>query len=141
MNTKLITMVALSAFAIAIFSCVAKKEENKADESSGGASNWEEMDAFHLIMAETFHPFKDSANLEPVKKAAVALAAAADRWIAAPLPAKVDNEEVKSNLQKLKSEATALREIVTTEDDAAIAARLTELHDTFHQIQEAWYAK
>jgi hypothetical protein len=64
---------------------------------------------------------------------------AANEWMLAPLPAKVDNDEVKSNLEKLKLEATALAETVKTSDDNVIAEQLTQLHDTFHQLQEAWY--
>jgi hypothetical protein len=123
-----------------VLACASKKEE--AHEHNIAADDpevWEEMDAFHMVMAETYHPFKDSANLEPIKMRASELMDAANEWVLAPLPAKVDNEEVKSNLEKLKTEAVTLAETVKTSDDNVIAEQLTQLHDTFHRLQEAWY--
>jgi hypothetical protein len=126
--------------AIFLFSC-AGKTENTHDHPHGeaGESVWKEMDDFHMIMAETYHPYKDSLNLEPAKNRAAELVNAAEQWAAAPLPHKVDNEEVKSNLEKLKSEAATLAESVKSADDNVIGDQLTRLHDTFHQLEEAWY--
>jgi hypothetical protein len=97
------------------------------------------MDNFHMIMAETFHPYKDSANLEPARTRATELLAAADQWVTAPIPEKVNNDHVRSKLLQLKSEAATLAESVKSSDDNVIADHLTKLHDTFHAIQEAWY--
>ena len=97
------------------------------------------MDDFHLIMAETFHPYKDSSNLDPVKRRAAELMASADRWASSDLPEKVDNDEVKGKLTQLKAEAATLAEQVRSADDNVIGEQLTRLHDTFHELQEAWY--
>lgn len=127
--------------ALFIFSCASKKEEahGHPHEGSEQQGDWKEMDEFHMIMAETFHPYKDSANLEPVKTRAVELMAAAEQWASAGLPARVDNEEVKEKLKRLRSEAESLAESVRTADENVIAEQLTRLHDTFHEIQETWY--
>lgn len=128
--------------ALVIFSCGKKhatEHEHAADAASADAREWKQMDDFHIIMAETFHPFKDSANLEPAKTRAAELLRAADEWVAAGVPAKVDNEVVRSKLRQLKAEAETLVESVQSSDDEVIAERLTKLHDTFHSIQEAWY--
>lgn len=124
--------------------CATKREDGRAD---GHAENhapddehvWQEMDDFHLIMAETFHPYKDSSNLDPVKRRAAELMSSADKWASSPLPEKVDNAEVRSKLVKLKTEATTLAEQVRSADDNVIGEQLTRLHDTFHELQEAWY--
>lgn len=128
---------------LAMFSCASKKDtpDGAGHEVSSEQREWKEMDAFHLIMAETFHPYKDSANLEPAKARASELMQAADQWAAAPLPAKVDSEEVSSKLNELKSETATLAESVKSADDNVIAENLTRVHDTFHAIQEAWYQK
>jgi hypothetical protein len=120
-----------------VFACASKKDE--ADHAAGDESAWKEMDDFHAIMAETFHPYKDSANLEPVKLRASELLSAADHWADSPLPEKVDNERVKAKLRQLKSEAATLVESTRSADDNVVADHLTKLHDTFHEIQEAWY--
>lgn len=142
--SKKILLCLTGVFAtLVIFSCAGKKHasehEHGADAASADASEWKQMDDFHIIMAETFHPFKDSANLEPAKTRAAELLRAADEWVAAGLPAKVDNEVVRSKLRQLKAEAETLVESVQSSEDNVIAERLTKLHDTFHSIQEAWY--
>lgn len=121
--------------------CSSKKEKDPELDSPvvKDQSVWKEMDDFHLVMAETFHPFKDSANLEPVKMRAAELAVAANKWVDAPLPEKVDNEQVKASLEKLKAQAANLAESVKTADDNVISNQLTDLHDTFHELQEMWY--
>lgn len=123
---------------IFIASCTAKKEEAVKEETAA-AEEWPAMDAYHFAMAEAFHPFKDSANLEPVKVQAVELAKAAETWVNAPLPEKVNNEEVKAKLQELKAGSDALAALVATGTNEEIGASLTALHDKFHELQEAWY--
>lgn len=125
-------------FAIA---CTARKEhhDGHAKDKAAASDNWEEMDEFHMVMAESFHPFKDSADLEPAKTKAAAMAAAAEKWRSAPLPKKVDNEEIKAKLQQLELDAAAFVETAKIGDDKQIGESLTKLHDLFHELQEAWY--
>lgn len=128
--------------ALLIGSCASKKEDTHGHHDEAAkeeASDWKEMDEFHMIMAETFHPYKDSSNLEPAKTRAAELATAADRWASASLPAKVDNEEIKTKLQQLRSETAALAGNARAGDDNVLAEQLTKVHDIFHEIQEAWY--
>jgi len=138
MNFKSPLKAVLILIMLFLAACAGKKEvaHEREDESV-----WKELDDFHTIMAETFHPYKDSSDLEPVKIRALELMTAADRFASATLPGKVDKEEVKSKLQQLKSEATSLAESVKDADDNEIAGHLTKLHDTFHEIQEAWYGE
>ena len=122
--------------AISVIACATKKEEVSGDEDQ---AEWQEMDDFHVVMAETFHPYKDSANLEPVRTRASELAKSAEKWATAPLPKKVDNDEMKEKLGQLKMETAALAEQVKSTDDKAIGDQLTKVHDLFHAIQEDWY--
>ena len=95
-----------------------------------------------MIMAEAFHPFKDSANLVPAKKMAEEMATEADKWASAPLPAKVNTEEVREELQKLKTDTRALADLIKSgAEDAAIGSSLNALHDSFHEIMEAWHGE
>ena len=140
-----LTTTLIAVIALGWMGCSSKKaEEHTHDEhakdTAAAEEDWKEMDAFHTIMAEAFHPFKDSANLAPAKVQAEALANSAAAWQAAPLPAKVDNEEVKTKLETLKSGTAAFVETVKAGNDEAIGKSLTQLHDQFHELQEAWYA-
>lgn len=142
MTNKKITLITFVIFALAlVWACSGKKEETtaqKTEETAAGES-WKEMDDFHMIMAEAFHPYKDSMNLEPAKASAAEMAASAEKWFSAPLPEKVNNDEVKAKLENLKNESAAFVETVAKGDDKLTAEALTKLHDAFHEIQEAWY--
>lgn len=125
-----------------IVACTANKahHEHQIKENAIADEEWIAMDNFHLLMAESFHPFKDSANVEPAKKNAIPMASAASEWLDSPLPHKVDNEKIKSKLQQLEREASAFVDIARNGDDAAIGESLTAMHSVFHEIQEAWHA-
>ena len=137
MNSRQLTNIVLFALTLLAFACASKKEE--ASGEAADQKEWKEMDEFHMIMAETFHPFKDSANLEPAKTRAGELATGADKWANATLPEKVNNDEMKTKLEQLKTETTSFLQIVSTNDEKAIGDELTKIHDLFHSIQEAWY--
>jgi hypothetical protein len=124
---------------VALASC-SKKEETQAVAEEAEVDEWAEMDSFHMIMAEAFHPFKDSANLEPVKTLAEEMATEAEKWAGATLPAKVDTDEVKALLAKLKTDTRALADKVkASAPNEELGTDLTALHDNFHGIMEAWH--
>ena len=121
--------------------CSGKKDVSNETVSTEEVSNdeWPGMDEFHMVMAESFHPFKDSVNLEPAKANAAEMARVAEKWALAALPEKVNNDETKANLEKLKNETAAFVTTVQGTDAIAIGTALTNLHDLFHKLQEAWY--
>ena len=132
----------LSSFTLILFVFVmAIACSEKKDTTAAAVNNdeWPEMDEFHMIMAESFHPYKDSSNLEPAKVNAADLAKLAEKWTTAPLPEKVNTDEVKANLEQLKNDAAAFAQTVQTGDTTKIGESLTSLHDLFHKLQEAWY--
>lgn len=113
-----------------------KKEEQAAEEQM----EWAEMDAYHMLMAEAFHPYKDSSNLAPAKAGAAQLAAEAVKWASAPLPEKVNNEQMRAMLERLKFNAGALADKVQMQaSDEEIGTALNTLHDDFHRIMEGWH--
>lgn len=122
------------AFALLVLVSACSHKE-KHDEKMG---EWKEMDSFHKIMAAAFHPMKDSGNVAPVKQLASQLADEAARWAAASLPEQVNNDEMKSALEKLKTDSRALAdEINKGASDDVIKEKLNALHDQFHKIMEA----
>ncbi len=120
-------------------SACSKTEKVTSEAAHSDDSEWVEMDSFHLIMAEAFHPYKDSANLEPVKRLAEELAQEADKWASAPLPDRVNNDEIKFQLNQLTADARALSEMIQGgASDEEIGNTLQALHSSFHTIMEAW---
>jgi len=118
------------------FSCSEKATETEVEDDV----EWEEMDEFHAVMADVYHPLKDSGNLEPIKKDAGTLAAAATKWAQSTLPSKVDNDETKELLARLEDGCQQLKQMINDKmPDEEIASKLTAQHDNFHAIMESWY--
>jgi hypothetical protein len=128
----------LLVFMVVLAACSSKKESTTSEALE--EDTWESMDKFHMVMAESFHPYKDSANLAPAKANAAAMADAAREWLNAPLPEKVNTARVKAQLLQLKTDTETFVTTVASDDDKAIGESLNVLHDLFHEIQEAWYS-
>ena len=126
-------LILITFLLLIVAACAKKSETSSSDE-------WPEMDSFHMVMAEAFHPYKDSANVEPVKRLAGEMALEAARWQSSDLPDKVNTDEVKGQLEKLMVGTRALADQVKAgASDEEIGTALTTLHDSFHRITEAWH--
>ena len=131
------TLILVFFITALVVACSGKKSEHA---EGAGSEEWPEMDAFHMSMAEAFHPFKDSANLKPAKESAARLAEDADKWAASKLPDKVNNDEVKASLKKLSADSHTFADHVKSGTaDAELGKELTELHSGFHSIMEAYH--
>lgn len=121
------------ASTLLIFACSGEKKGGEEE------TTWAGMDSYHMLMADVYHPLKDSANLAPAKNGAEALAAEAEKWASGVLPEKVDNDEMKARLESLKKSSRAFADKVKTNaSDEELAAALTALHEEFHHIMEIW---
>src|SRR6267378_8581507 len=121
-----------------LLACSSKKGDHEAAASQ--RAEWPEMESFHMVMAEAYHPYKDSANFEPIKSLAENLAKESAAWASATLPTGMDNKEIKAKLEKLKTDCRALADqIKGGATDEQIGTSLTALHESFHGIMEAWH--
>ena len=61
MNSKKVLPAILVLITMLIFSCASKKDDSHGHDHHDveGENVWKEMDDFHMIMAESFHPYKD----------------------------------------------------------------------------------
>jgi hypothetical protein len=130
---KRISYVALVA--VLIFTACQKKAEN-VESVSSDSDEWKAMEDFHMVMADIYHPFKDSANLEPARTGLASFEAAVNTFADASLPAKVDTDEVKASFAALKTDVEAMK---SAADDTAFGAALENAHTHFHEIMEAWH--
>lgn len=138
MKTTLLIRTLMVLAVVSWIACSGKKESQEAGHDEG-STTWAEMDAYHMIMAESYHPLKDSANLAPAKANAEALAAEAEKWAAAPLPERVNNDEMMTRIENLKASSRAFADKVKAgASDEELSAALTALHEEFHHIMEAW---
>jgi len=122
-----------------LLACSGKKESHQEESTTIDSEEWDELDSFHFVMAESFHPFIDSGNLVPAKENAAAMEELAAKWANAPLPAKVNNDHVKKLLIKLKQSTTNFKTMLPDAPDEVLGDSLSTLHDLFHGIQESWY--
>jgi hypothetical protein len=135
---SILLFVSAVFLSVALFSCGSQHKESA--NASSDSDEWPELDEFHVIMADVYHPMKDSGNVQPIMDRAEELAAAAEKWASASLPKKVETEEMKKMLDELKKGTRSLADEIkdgAPEDQAGTT--LGELHDLFHRIQEAWY--
>ena len=124
---------------LCLLSCSGKKEEHHEEVTATESDEWEDLDSFHMIMAESFHPYMDSGNLVPAKENAAAMEELASKWANAPLPDKVNNEHVKQLLSELKHSTANFKIMIPDAPDDVLGDSLSSLHDLFHGIQESWY--
>jgi hypothetical protein len=139
MKIKPLFLVVL-AMAVAVLVSCGTKEKAVKEESVQEDEEWVALDAFHAVMADVYHPLKDSGNLQPIKERSQELAAEADNLADAKLPAKVDTEEVKAMISALQESVHGINdEVKSGASDDQIKGLLEGAHTLFHHIQEEWY--
>jgi hypothetical protein len=113
-------------------SCNEKKKSSSSDE-------WKELDSYHDVLAEVYHPLSDSGNVEPARRLLGSLAEKGDSLAMASLPEKVNTEEMKSLISIITSDTRKLaNEIRNGVSDSIISQKLNPIHDQFHKIHGIW---
>jgi hypothetical protein len=101
-----------------------------------GADGWKELEAFHTVMAGTFHPAEDG-NLQPVRDKASDLLARAKTWQGSTVPPDCDQEKTAKALETLVDECEQVDSGVNAKkSDAELTKLITAAHDAFHAIVE-----
>lgn len=100
------------------------------------AQKWKEMEAFHQVLSKTYHPAEEG-NVKPAKDSASLLLQRAELWQQAAIPAGYKPELTKSVLVKLVASCKDLETAVKLgKSDEVIKAKITTVHDAFHEIAE-----
>ncbi len=101
-----------------------------------GEIEWKELDAFHAVMSETFHPAEEG-NLQPVRDNADELLAKAKEWQMSPVPEGYDKSLTTKTLKTLVAKCKGLKSAVKAKkNDKELTKLITEAHDVFHKIVE-----
>lgn len=132
---KIVSIVTLSLVlgASSLSAQGAKPAKSMDDHAMSG---WKELDSFHMLMMETWHPVKKSGNLKPIRAKASAMAAAAKTWAAAPIPAACDTKPNRDAIAAVARDSWALSELVAKKGkNAAVKKSLSNLHDTFEIVE------
>ncbi|OIN59071.1 hypothetical protein [Arsenicibacter rosenii] len=104
--------------------------------SFGQKKAWKELDDYHSVMAQTFHPAEEG-NLKPVMARSGELVAKAVALQKAAIPTDYQKEGVKQSIDLLAKESAALDKLVQQKKpEADIKKAITALHDRFHEVME-----
>jgi hypothetical protein len=97
---------------------------------------WNEMEEFHKVMAQTFHPAEEG-KMEPIKTRSQEMLDKAIAWKNSTAPEGYDKKAVKKNLKDLVKGAKEIKKMVKKNaSDKELKEELSELHDVFHKIME-----
>ncbi|HEX4935293.1 MAG TPA: hypothetical protein VFV33_19050 [Gemmatimonadaceae bacterium] len=102
------------------------------------ATAWKEMDAFHAVLAGTFHPAADKGDFAPLKANAQALADKARAWAGSTAPATCATDEHKKTVESIATSAADLAtKVKGGAPDADLKAAITAIHDRFETVEHA----
>jgi hypothetical protein len=111
-----------------------KQGEKHGDMQAAGGESWKEMDAFHEVMAATYHPMEEG-DFKPVRSRAAEMATKAKQWSDSKPPKELNTAKIKDSLAKLLRDSQALELMVKKNaKDDKIKIALTALHERFHEI-------
>ena len=121
---KKIACLLIATFALVAFTKAQDKKE------------WKEMNDFHKIMSETYHPAEEG-HLEYIKKRSQEMSDKAVAWQKSTAPEGYDKKKVEASLQKLVKGSKELNSMIKAKSsDKHIKEKLSGLHDIFHEIME-----
>lgn len=123
---KRILPLLLAFFLVAGFSTLNAQKKAK----------WNEMEEFHKVMSQTFHPAEEG-QLEPIRTRSSEMLEKAVAWKNSDAPEGYDKKAIKKSLKALVKGAKQLDQMVKANAaDAEITTKLTSLHDVFHEIMD-----
>lgn len=130
--------VLMIAGIVALVSC-AKKE---ADTEEAAGNDWPELESFHEVMADAYHPVADSGNMEPARRLSAALEERAATLASSVVPENARGEETTNNLTVLRDSTVGFSKAVKAgQPDSVLRPSITYLHRVFHHLMEAGSGK
>ncbi|HEX6050348.1 MAG TPA: hypothetical protein VFZ21_13795 [Gemmatimonadaceae bacterium] len=99
------------------------------------SSGWKELDAFHEILAATWHPAA-SNDLQPIRAKADSLSASAKKWAASAVPAACDTKPIRDAIADVVAGSAKVAELVAaTASDTDVRASLHHVHERFEVVE------
>lgn len=100
----------------------------------GEKSGWTELDAFHKLLQDTWHPAQ-KGDLRPARDKAAAFVAGAEAWARSKGPATCDNEAARKAIPGVVADANAYADAAKAgASDDAVKASLKKAHDGFEKV-------
>jgi hypothetical protein len=124
----------------------AKTGDSTARHREGEAHHalpWKALDAYHTVMAASWHPAKDRNDLAPFRTKAGDFVAAAKALTMEPVPAACGGPAKAAQVEALVRTSEEAAKMAARRDvtDDALKAALRAAHDRFHAVEEGCGAK
>lgn len=95
---------------------------------------WPEMNVFHEVMAQTFHPTEEN-NLEPLKTRSEELMKKAENLLNSNIPEEYRTKSILNAVEILQKKSEAVHQLVLSKaTDTELKQAIADLHDAFHEI-------
>ena len=122
-----------------------KVEKDKPAAPAGHSmehmSGWKELDAYHMVMMQVWHPARETSDLAPIRAQASRLAASADTLAGAAIPAACDTPANREAVTTVRADSRALATLVASGTDAEVKDALKALHDRFEVLNKGCRAQ
>lgn len=129
-------LAAVASLSVTSVAAAQAAQEPKAKMESHHSSGWKELDAFHALLAATWHPL-EKGDYKPAREKAATMATAAETWAASTPPAKCD-AKAGATAKALAPEARDLAKLIAAgAADSTVKTRLKALHDQFEAAEHA----
>jgi hypothetical protein len=103
-------------------------------QAQGIFEKWPELDTFHTVMQETYHP-SEEGNLAPIRERIDEMVEKAHTLKNKPAPKEFNTPEIIAAEEKLYNGSLALQQLIEKDsDDEIVTASLEDLHNVFHEI-------
>ena len=130
MKTTLFAVVAASL----TLSSAAIAQDHKAEHHT--QSGWKELDAFHTLLAATWHPAATN-DLKPLRATADSLAGAAKTWGDSKVPPACDAKPIKDAIAEVASGSAKVAQLVQKNAaDAELKSALHDVHERFEVVEK-----
>jgi uncharacterized protein involved in copper resistance len=125
-----------------------KMDHSKMDHSKMGqsgmqhgadhaASGWKELDSYHMLMMQTYHPIKEKGDVAPIRARSTEMVAAAKLVAASKAPARCDTPALRKAAAGLVGETQRVANLVAKKgSDKALVTAMTTLHDRFEVLEK-----
>ena len=105
------------------------------------SSGWKELDAFHEVIAATWHPVSKSNDFSVIRAKAGALSAAAATWAKSAVPAACDTKANREAIAAVVAQSEALAAMVQRKaGDAEVKKALHDVHERFEVVEHGCHA-
>jgi hypothetical protein len=116
---------------------LAKEKTMKAMGDDHMMSGWKELDAFHTVMAATWHPVAKSKDLTVIREKAGALADAAQAWSTSKVPKACETKEIQDAIAAVVAQSKSVAQLVEKKaSDADVTVALRDVHTKFEVVEK-----